>query len=124
MARNSTKQDEQFKETSKGELIIRIFSYLKPYKFKVVLVIFLMILVMVCSLLNPYILKLAIDKYIVNSNISGLTQIAGFMLVFNIISLIASRIRINMMASVTNSALIKYKARIVYSYSETILYLF
>jgi ATP-binding cassette subfamily B multidrug efflux pump len=106
MIKNSTKQDEQISETSKGELITRIFSYLKPYKIKVVLVILLMILVMICSLLNPYILKLAIDKYIVNSNIKGLFQIAGFMLFFNIISLIASKIRFNMMASVTNSALL------------------
>ncbi|MBU3190882.1 ABC transporter ATP-binding protein/permease [Clostridium bowmanii] len=109
MARNSTQQDEQFEETSKGKLMIRIFSYLKPFKLKVVLVILLMILVMVCSLLNPYILKLAIDKYIGTSNIRGLAQIAGFMLVFNVISLIASRIRINIMASVTNSALLNIR---------------
>ncbi|MGV8982929.1 ABC transporter ATP-binding protein [Clostridium sp.] len=109
MARNSTQQDEQFEEASKAKLIIRIFSYLKPFKLKVVLVILLMILVMICSLLNPYILKLAIDKYIVNSNIRGLVQIAGFMLVFNIVSLIASRIRINIMASVTNSALLNIR---------------
>ena len=102
MARNSTKQDETFESTSKRKLIIRIFSYLKPFKLKVILVILLMILVMVCSLLNPYILKLAIDKYVVTSNIRGLAQIASFMLVFNIISLIASRIRFNVMASVTN----------------------
>lgn len=50
MIKNSTKQDEQISETSKGELITRIFSYLKPYKIKVVLVILLMILVMICSL--------------------------------------------------------------------------
>ncbi|MBU3145898.1 ABC transporter ATP-binding protein [Clostridium sp. CF012] len=109
MARNSTRQDEQFESTSKGKLIIRIFSYLKPFKLKVVLVILLMIIVMVCSLLNPYILKLAIDKYIGTSNIRGLAQIAGFMLVFNVISLIASRIRINIMASVTNSALLNIR---------------
>ncbi|MGH4121824.1 MAG: ABC transporter ATP-binding protein [Clostridium sp.] len=109
MARNSTKQDEQFESTSKGKLIIRIFSYLKPFKLKVILVILLMIIVMVCSLLNPYILKLAIDKYIVTSNIRGLAQIAGFMLVFNVISLIASRARINIMASVTNSALLNIR---------------
>lgn len=109
MAINSTNQDEQFESTSKGKLIIRIFSYLKPFKFKVVLVILLMILVMVCSLLNPYILKLAIDKYIGTSNIRGLVVIAGFMLVFNIISLIASRIRINIMATVTNSALLNIR---------------
>jgi len=109
MARNSTNQDEHFEEASKGKLIIRIFSYLKPFKFKVILVILLMIIVMVCSLLNPYILKLAIDKYIGTSNIRGLAQIAGFMLVFNIISLIASRIRINIMASVTNSALLNIR---------------
>jgi len=106
MIKNSTKQDEQFDDVSKRELIIRIFSYLKPYKLKVVLVILLMILVMVCSLLNPYILKIAIDKYIGASNVVGLAQIAVFMIVFNIISLIASRIRFNMMASVTNSALL------------------
>ncbi|MFT5875766.1 MAG: ATP-binding cassette subfamily B multidrug efflux pump, partial [Clostridium sp.] len=109
MIRNSTKQDEQFEDTSKIELIIRIFSYLKPYKLKVVLVILIMILVMICSLLNPYILKLAIDKYIGSSNIRGLVQIASFMLVFNIISLIASRIRINIMACVTNSALLNIR---------------
>lgn len=109
MARNSIQQDEQFKSTSNGKLIIRIFSYLKPFKFKVVLVILLMILVMVCSLLNPYILKLAIDKYIGTANIRGLVQIAGFMLVFNVISLIASRARINIMASVTNSALLNIR---------------
>jgi len=109
MAINSTNQDEQFEATSKGKLIIRIFSYLKPFKFKVVLVILLMILVMVCSLLNPYILKLAIDKYIGTSNIRGLVLIAGFMLVFNIISLIASRLRINIMATVTNSALLNIR---------------
>lgn len=109
MARNSTGQDEQFEETSKVKLIIRIFSYLKPFKLKVVLVILLMILVMVCSLLNPYILKLAIDKYIGTANIRGLVQIAGFMLVFNVISLIASRLRINIMASVTNSALLNIR---------------
>jgi len=109
MAINSTQQDEKIESTSKRKLIIRIFSYLKPFKFKVVLVILLMILVMVCSLLNPYILKLAIDKYIGTSNIRGLVQIAGFMLVFNVISLIASRIRINIMASVTNSALLNIR---------------
>ncbi|MBZ9689554.1 ABC transporter ATP-binding protein/permease [Clostridium estertheticum] len=109
MARNSTQQDEQIEEASKGKLIIRIFSYLKPFKLKVVLVILLMIIVMVCSLLNPYILKLAIDKYIGTSNIRGLAQIAGFMLVFNVISLIASRVRINIMASVTNSALLNIR---------------
>jgi ATP-binding cassette subfamily B multidrug efflux pump len=112
MVRNSTNQDEKFEQVSKGELIIRIFSYLKPYKFKVVLVILLMILVMICSLLNPYILKLAIDKYIVSSNIGGLLQIAAFMLVFNIISLIASKIRFNVMASVTNSALLDIRQQL------------
>lgn len=112
MVRNSTKQDEKFEQVSKGELILRIFSYLKPYKIKVVLVILLMILVMICSLLNPYILKLAIDKYIVSSNIGGLFQIAGFMLVFNIISLIASKIRFNVMASVTNNALLDIRQQL------------
>lgn len=57
MIKNTTGQDEKFKEVSKGALIIRIFSYLKPYKLKVVIVILLMILVMICSLLNPYIFK-------------------------------------------------------------------
>ncbi|MCB2298035.1 ABC transporter ATP-binding protein [Clostridium tagluense] len=109
MPRNSIQQDEQIKEASKGKLIIRIFSYLKPFKLKVALVILLMVVVMVCSLVNPYILKLAIDKYIGTSNIRGLAQIAGFMVVFNIISLIASRIRINIMASVTNSALLNIR---------------
>ncbi len=53
----------------------------------------------------------------------GLAQIAGFMIVFNIISLIASRIRFNMMASVTNSALLNIRQEL-YSHIQKLSFTF
>ncbi|KYH34351.1 putative ABC transporter ATP-binding protein [Clostridium tepidiprofundi DSM 19306] len=106
MAINSTKQDEKIKNHSNKELLTRIFSYLKPYKLKVFIIILLMIFVMICSLLNPYLLKIAIDKFIKNKNIKGLFVIAILMIIFNLVAMAASKIRINMMAKVTNDAIL------------------
>jgi ATP-binding cassette, subfamily B, multidrug efflux pump len=106
MAINSTKQDEKIKKSSNKELLIRIFSYLKPYKVKVAIVIALLLFVMICSLLNPYLLKIAIDNFIENDDLKGLFIVAIFMLVFNFSSMIASKVRINVMSKITNDAVL------------------
>jgi len=106
MAINSTKQDEKIKNHSNKELLTRIFSYLKPYKLKVFVIILLMIFVMICSLLNPYLLKIAIDKFIKTKNLKGLFIIAILMVIFNLVAMAASKLRINMMAKVTNDTIL------------------
>lgn len=106
MAKNTIKQDEELKNHSNGEIIFRLLGYLKPYKLKVVIVLVLLIFVMVCGLLNPYLLKIAIDEFIADKNLNGLALIGIGMFIYNFLSMLASRLRMNMMASITNRILL------------------
>lgn len=106
MAKNAIGQDEELKSKSKSEISKRLFAYLKPYKWQVLVVTILMLLVMAVSLLNPYLLKIAIDKYIKNKNINGLLIIGVLMILFNLLSMIASKKRIILMSGVTNKILV------------------
>lgn len=109
MAKNSIKQDETINKVSNLELILRLFSYLKPYKLKVAVVLILLIYVMLCGLLNPYLLKLAIDNYISLKDLNGLVIISAVLLVFNLVSLFASKLRIMIMARITNKVLLEIR---------------
>lgn len=109
MARNSVKQDEFLNKHSKKEITFRLFKYIEPFKIKVILIVLLMIFVMLCGLLNPYLLRIAIDDYIDTSNFKGLFLIALAMTLLNFAAMIASRKRIMMMSSVTNKILINIR---------------
>lgn len=106
MAINSIKEDESSSKQPKLVTLKRLFGYLKPYKFKVLVVLILMTIVMLCSLVNPYLLKIAIDKYIGHKNIRGLIMISVVMAVFNLVAMLASRYRIKIMSLVTNKILL------------------
>lgn len=109
MARNTTRQDEDLRRLSNYELGTRLFKYLKEYKLKIFLVLALLIVVMIVNIVNPYLLKVAIDNNIKNKDTKGLLLIGVFMIVINFISMIASRMRIIKMASVTNDILLKIR---------------
>lgn len=109
MARNTVKQDEDLKLLSNTEVIKRLFSYLKSYKLKVFVVLTLLIFVMVVELMNPYLLKVAIDKNIKNTDLKGLLVIGVFMIILNLLSMLASNLRTIKMASVTNDILLKIR---------------
>ena len=87
MARNSTNQDEKLEFHSRRYILKKLASYLKPFKGKVAIVILLMIFVTACGLINPYLLKMALDDFVPNSNIGGLIVIALGLMVVNLISL-------------------------------------
>lgn len=123
MARNSTNQDEKLEFHSRRYILKKLASYLKPFKGKVVIVILLMIFVTACSLINPYLLKMALDDFVPNSNIRGLVVIALGLMVVNLISLFASRIRIIMMSKVTNSILITIRHEL-YSHIQKLSFSF
>lgn len=109
MAKNSIIQDEDINDISNKDLIIRLFSYLKPYKLKVFFILILLIYVMICGILNPYLMKIAIDKYISVKNLQGLIFIAITMLILNFLSMLASTSSIRMMSRVTNKVLLKIR---------------
>ncbi|KZL90563.1 ABC transporter ATP-binding protein [Clostridium magnum] len=109
MARNTVKQDEDLRKLSNLEVSKRLFKYLRFYKLKVFSVLLLLIFVMIVNLINPYLLKVAIDKNVKNHDLKGLLIIGLFMLILNFIAMIASRIRTIKMASVTNDILLKIR---------------
>ncbi|NLP28447.1 MAG: ABC transporter ATP-binding protein, partial [Clostridia bacterium] len=83
--------------------------YLNPYRGKVFFVVFLMIFVMLIGILNPYLLKVAIDTNITNNDLPGLVIIGFVMLILNYLALLASRKRIKTMASVTNNIMVNIR---------------
>jgi len=109
MAKNTVKQDEDLQRHSKLEITTRLLGYLKPYKFKAAWIVLLMIFVMICGILNPYLLKIAIDNNIANGDINGLLIIGVILLVLNILAAMATRIRIISMSSITNNILINIR---------------
>jgi ATP-binding cassette subfamily B multidrug efflux pump len=123
MARNSVKQDEDIKRHSNLEIIFRLSKYLKPFKLKVIIVVLLMIFVMLCGVLNPYLLKIAIDSDIEQKNIRGLIFIAVLMFVLNYLAMLAARVRIKMMASVTNTILVNIRHEL-YSHIQKLSFSF
>ena len=54
---------------------MKLLTYLKPYKLKSFFVVLLMIFVMVCEIVNPLLLKIAIDDYVGSKNVNGLIVI-------------------------------------------------
>lgn len=109
MAKNTVKQDEDLQRHSKLEIIGRLMKYLKPYKIKALFVILLMIFVMICGILNPYLLKVAIDNNIQKGDIKGLLIIGAVLLVLNSLAALATRIRLISMSSITNNILINIR---------------
>ena len=106
---NNIEKDEEIVRRSKREIIIRLIAYLKPYKAKSMIVILLMILVMLCNVVNPYLLQQAIDVYVVNKDINGILLIGGLLLVINIFAWIASKIRWTMISKITNNILVNIR---------------
>jgi ATP-binding cassette subfamily B multidrug efflux pump len=103
---NNFRDDEQTQETIKAEIIKRLASYLKPYRRQVTLTLLLMLTAIGIELLNPYFMKLAIDRYIKNRDLHGLLLLGLGVAAINLAALYCSRQRIRIMAGVTNQILI------------------
>lgn len=123
MAKNSIKQDEVLKKRSNFQITMRLFKYLKPYNKKVCFVLILMTLVMACSLLNPYLLKIAVDNFIDSKNIKGLLIVGAGMILLNLFSMSASRKRIGIMAKITNGILLTIRQEL-YSHIQKLSFAF
>ena len=109
MGKNTMNSDEKITRRSKGELIKRLLVYLKPYKWKSIVVIFLMLFVILCGVINPYLLKIAIDSNVANNDIGGLLKIGFLLVVINLISWVISRIRWKMISEITNNILVNIR---------------
>ena len=109
MGKNTMRSDEETMRRSKSEIIGRLLVYLKPYTWKSIIVILLMVFVILCGILNPYLLKVAIDNNVVNKNINGLLEIGVLLVSINLVSWVLSRIRWKMISEITNNILVNIR---------------
>jgi len=94
LAFNTFKEDEKLKESLNFDIIKRLLSYLKPYGGAVLKTLSLMGVVIIVELLNPYFLKVGIDKYIKAGDAKNLLILGGVMILLNAVSMMCSRFRI------------------------------
>ncbi|HTY63001.1 MAG TPA: ABC transporter ATP-binding protein [Acidobacteriota bacterium] len=69
-------EDQVLGKAYDARLMRRLLQYIRPYRGSAYLAIACLLLGAAFSILQPYLTKIAIDRYIKNSNQSGLTQVA------------------------------------------------
>lgn len=76
MSNNYRSEEEVLGKAYDAKLMKRLLSYLKPYKHFVIFAILLNIIVAAIGPVRPYLTKVAVDDYIVNSDYRGLFLIS------------------------------------------------
>ncbi|MFK7804728.1 MAG: ABC transporter ATP-binding protein [Anaerolineae bacterium] len=61
--------------------IKRLFNYMREYQMQLFIVLLTVITYVICYVLGPFLLGIAIDRYILEGDLPGLTQIVAWMLV-------------------------------------------
>lgn len=109
---NTFRDDEKLSESLNFDIIKRLLSYLKPYGSSVVKTLIFMAGVITVELLNPYFLKVGIDKYIKEGEWEKLLIIGGVMVLLNAMSMVCSRLRTITMGKVSNSILLTIRQQL------------
>ena len=78
----------------------RLFSYARPYRFKLILVALLVMVGTVCTLAGPILVGMAIDQAIIPGDINLLVQLIGVMLVIYLLGGVAAIIYGTLMVTV------------------------
>jgi ATP-binding cassette subfamily B protein len=109
VARNKYDVDEELVAGFNFKHLLRMFEYLKPYKFKVMLTVFLMLTASAAALLNPYLMKVAIDSSIPNSDIKQLIFLSSIFVLTLIINAVCLKFRIRTMTDIGQSVIVNIR---------------
>lgn len=123
MAVNSYREDEFMENTDKKKILRRLFSYLLEYKGILIAVLICMGITVAISLVNPLLIEEAIDHYIAQKDFAGLMELGLFALVLNIIFIVMVKIRMYVMAVVSNKILMKIR-KDLYEHIQTLSFSF
>ena len=80
MSINTTKQDEEQKDTKKLRVIFRLFKYMLQYKKQIIIVVSCMLLNIAIAAINPLLIDYAIDEKIAGKDIKGLIIVVAISL--------------------------------------------
>ena len=103
------KQDETVSKVAKAVTVRRLFSYMKKYKKEVALVLLLMAMTTAVTMINPLLVKAAVDDYIVRSDVPGLFWLLAIAVGLNLILALCMRIRFLTMGKVSNHVLLEIR---------------
>lgn len=112
MAVNNFREDEQSKNVLKKVTILRLFSYMKKYKKEIIYVLMIMGIIITVNVLNPILIKIAMDDYIKKLNPQGLYVIGIIAVVMNLISRYCMKKRILIMSKVSNKVLMEIRQQL------------
>lgn len=123
MAVNSYREDEFLESTDKKKILMRLLSYLFVYKVQIVGVLLCMGITVAISLINPLIIEEALDNYVANKDFTGLVRLGIFALVLNVIFIIMVKVRMSVMARMTNKILLQIRQDL-YEHIQTLSFAF
>ena len=123
MAVNSFREDEELNSIGKRQTMLRLFSCLLQYRLTIVGVLICMLIAVAVSLANPLIIERAIDVNIANGDLQGLSRLAILALVINVIFIIMVKVRMYVMAKISNQILLDIRQKL-YEHIQTLSFSF
>lgn len=105
MARNKFDVDESLEGEFNIEHLKRLWTYIKPYRKDLVLTLFMMILSNLAVLLEPFLIRKAINEIIPAGDISRLILISVLFLASIFISMVCFRYKIRSMSRIAQSVI-------------------
>jgi len=119
MSINAIKDDEYISSVSKKTTMTRLFRYLLAYKGTITAVILIMLVTVAISIINPLLIERAVDVHIANKDMEGLLKIIGFGLTINLIFILLVKLRMYLMARMSNDVLLKIRQEL-YTHIQTL----
>lgn len=123
MAVNSFREDEQMDASDTGKVVLRLFGYLRDYKKDVVIVLIAMAVTVGISLLNPLLIEEAIDHYVADKDMNGLSKLVVFAVAINLVYVVMVKVRIYVMSLISNNIILKVRNE-VYEHIQTLSFSF
>ena len=90
-------------------LLKRMSTYVLPFRTQLVASIIFLLITAATNLAGPYILKVAIDKYITASDLTGLTNIVLAYVAINLVNLVSSQRQLFLMSGVGQRIIYKLR---------------
>jgi len=103
--RNTFNVDEDLEEQLNIKDLKRVLDYIKPYKFQVILALFIILIANITALIGPFLVWQAIDYAIPNGDVGHLILLSVIFLTSVIISAICANYRIKNIAKIGQNAL-------------------
>ncbi|MBR3606133.1 MAG: ABC transporter ATP-binding protein [Lachnospiraceae bacterium] len=123
MAVNSYREDEVLENSDKKKHLLRLLSYLMEYKGNIFMVLLCMAVTVGISLVNPLIIERALDVHVAAKDVLGLMKLGIFALMLNLVYVFMVRIRLLVMAKVTNKILLTIRQDL-YEHIQTLSFAF